>query len=1223
MYLVLLPVLLSLFFSQSAIAAIDVDQVPIAIRDAVAPNIVLLADDSGSMSWNFMPDSLSQCYGTPSDPTTNLNGNGSLFCRSSAINKIFYNPDVIYVPPVNAAGTSLGDADVTAAWYDGFYLDAAGNHKSATRNLINADFYVFDVINCDATDSRDYSKIACFTRNLVSALDTDDQTNYANWASYYSTRLNAAKSGLSHAFISLNSSYRLGWGRINNYSSNVLGAPAALESGVSPFLNSKANFYSWLFSLNANGGTPLRQALDAAGRYFSSIYPYQEIPGQASSGTLSCRQNFTVLMTDGYWNGYVPNSSPAGGLNSDGLPGKKYVSEAGVQFQYQPVAPFSDSLSETLADIAMHYWKNDLLTGMVNDVPVSELDPAFWQHMVTIGIGLGVSGNVSATDAFSAIDTGNSIVWGDPLTSNSSSPAKIDDLLHAAVNSRGAYYSAQNPTQFASGLSSAINSVTSRIYSGTSPAVNSSRVEGGRFVYRSAYFSGDWSGSLSAAPIDVQSGAIANDIWQANFPLWSERSLFTAVKQSNGSLSGGVFAWDSVDSAIQDGMRISSSYTDLEAQSVMNYLSGDQSLEARNGGSFRDRSNSLLGDIVHSSPVYVGPANPNLYSAVDWNGSEKYGTFSQLTNSRTQMVYVGSNDGMLHGFDALTGVEKFAYLPREFLVRDLNPLNKLALPSYQHTYFADGLMSVADVYIGNEWKTILVGSAGRGGNSIFAIDITDPDQFDESKVLWEVTGDDVGSITSAPVIAQTPNGDWVAILGNGYNSVSDEAKLLVINVKTGELQAISTGFDILGQSNGLSGPFVWDSDEVTDQLYDTVYAGDILGNVWKFDLSNLKFVGTSNPSASLVMTARDSSGSIQPITSSIQGSKSSDSELWLFFGTGRFLSSSDLASFTQSSTTSSQTSLISNLTLDDNVGGNGISASAYTNKSFAIASGESSTLIIETALRNINRSDGLYYRLIKNGVLLTDGWLVVPNPPQVEIPLDAGDYVIEFYAQDGSRRSSITFEADLQNVYLNTITAVSSSASQDQTQTWYGINSTLVQPTVDRSLLKERVLTDAGVLNSYSIRTLPEAEVGDMVGMSGWYIDLPATGERMVSPNTLRQGVLLGQTLIPDIDACGSDTDGYILAVDPFTGTRLQYTYFDFSSNGTLDSADKVLDPNDSNSSIDGSGFSVGESLSNPVFAENQLITQTGSGGTEVIEVAGTAASGAVAKRVSWREIRN
>ncbi|WP_165856214.1 pilus assembly protein [Marinobacter sp. JSM 1782161] len=897
----------------SARADITIDDQPVLVTDPLAPNIVFILDDSGSMLEDAMPEdtSCSSAYSDGSkviNPGTGLlNSNVSAGCQSPDYNVLYYNPDSTYTAPVDADGNSLGDADFNAALIDGYYAyedsggsaststDAddstvdlsewtsesecessgggwgggrgggrGGSSSSCTTTTYPFSYYVWDSSNsgCNGYHSDD----DCYDQVFVDTDDEDEMQNVANWYTYYRSRLMTAKAGISIAFQNMEDDYRLGYGRIND--------DDTISSGVEAFSASKADFYDWLFAQTSgySYGTPLRRALGAAGEYFTTSEPYFDDPGDTSSEILSCRQNFTILTTDGYWNGDTATNSAATSEN-DNNGGPTITSDDGDSYTYEAVSPFRFSASDNLADIAMYYWKYDLMTSLANDVPTSDDDPAFWQHMVTLGIGLGVEGNVDSEEAFDAIDTGADIDW----TSTSSNAGKIDDLLHAGVNSRGGFYSAQSPTEFAEGLKSALADIQSHTGSGTALSENSSTLTEDTRIYKASYKSGDWSGYLSAWTLD-DDGNTDTRAWSATVPDAADRQLFTTIDSGDG-LAGAELVWDSLDSDLQAA---------LGDEDTLAYLRGDASNEVVNGGSYRTRSNTVIGDIVHSSPLYVGPPDEDKYEDTGWDEADTHVSFAQTYADRTPVVYIGANDGLVHAFDADSGEELFAYMPRSAALKGVS---SLADTDYDHQYFMDGTLVSADVYFDDAWHTVLVGSTGRGGQSLFALDVTDPDNFSADDVLWEV--DDsaaLGNAIGAPVIAKLQDGDWVIVAGNGYNSTDATAQLLLFAVADGTVTAIDTGEGSDTAPNGLAGPLVWDSDDTADSLSDVAYAGDYLGNVWQFDLTD------TSAAPELIFSAVDDSGNAQPITADMTGAYSDDEELWLFFGTGKYLSSEDITS---------------------------------------------------------------------------------------------------------------------------------------------------------------------------------------------------------------------------------------------------------------------------------------------------------------------------------------
>ncbi len=268
------------------------------------------------------------------------------------------------------------------------------------------------------------------------------------------------------------------------------------------------------------------------------------------------------------------------------------------------------------------------------------------------------------------------------------------------------------------------------------------------------------------------------------------------------------------------------------------------------------------------------------------------------------MLYVGANDGMLHGFDATDGQEKFAYIPNAVM----GDLKELADPLYTHQYFVDAPPRVADAYFGSDtWKTVLVSSLGAGGKALFALDVTDPDAFvesgfDGSKVLWELSDtddSDIGHSLGQSSIVRLNNGSWAAIFGNGYESTSNKAKLFIVDITTG---SIIKKFDTLqgsvGSPNGLSTPIAVDSEG--DRSTDIIYAGDLQGHLWKFDVSDtnpanwkIAFGTTATPEPLFRACNEDPCVTPQAITAKPQVGEHPDGGLMVYFGTGKFYETGD------------------------------------------------------------------------------------------------------------------------------------------------------------------------------------------------------------------------------------------------------------------------------------------------------------------------------------------
>lgn len=426
------------------------------------------------------------------------------------------------------------------------------------------------------------------------------------------------------------------------------------------------------------------------------------------------------------------------------------------------------------------------------------------------------------------------------------------------------FFVAGQATQMVDSLKKAFERIINELMgSGASLTANSSKLEIGTRTYQALFYSKTWQGDLKAFDVDPTTGALSNGpVWvaSANVPLWSNRKIFLRDK---------AFNWELLNSAQRDI---------LASSSVVEYLRGNTANEQRNGGSFRDRA-TLLGDIVHSQPILVSKPNPKLYASKAFAGADRYTAFAAATAGRTPTLYVGANDGMVHGFNADTGVETYALVPSSAITGYLKQLSE---PGYQHHYFVDGELTVADVYVDGEWKTVLAGSLGRGGKGVFALDVTDPDDV---KFLWEKSSADIpalGNVLGKPLITQTAEGVWQVVLGNGLNSTGERAQLLMIDISSGSVTTVDTG---ASSNNGLAAVSGWST--YGDGITDLFYAGDFNGNVWRILVNGTAFK---------LFTAKDANNKAQPITATpLVGKDPSTDEIWLFFGTGQYLMEADLS----------------------------------------------------------------------------------------------------------------------------------------------------------------------------------------------------------------------------------------------------------------------------------------------------------------------------------------
>jgi type IV pilus assembly protein PilY1 len=385
------------------------------------------------------------------------------------------------------------------------------------------------------------------------------------------------------------------------------------------------------------------------------------------------------------------------------------------------------------------------------------------------------------------------------------------------------FYVASDADRMIASLTDAFrNIVQENLGSSASLAANSTRLDIDTRTFQAQFRSGRWSGELNSYIVTPVTGALQTPPdWSASAHSTLARANWAArnIKVPTAAGTQANFDWTNLTA---------SQRTALGSADMVNYLRGDgTNEETPMGGIYRART-SLLGDIVNSTPVYVGRPNAGLYSGATFSGSGSYGAFAAARAGRAGMVYVGGNDGMLHAFDAANGAERYAFIPNSVI---MNSLTAIADPNYTHRYYVDGDMAIADAYGGTTigWRTILIGTLGRGGPGVFALDITDPTNI---RFLWERSGADIGSLgknIGRPVIAQVGDGDWRVLLGNGPESADGTATLITIDVFNGnftELQASAT------LANGLSAVLARDTNG--DGFADTAYGGDSFGNLWKF-----------------------------------------------------------------------------------------------------------------------------------------------------------------------------------------------------------------------------------------------------------------------------------------------------------------------------------------------------------------------------------------------------
>jgi len=957
---------------------------PLFLNQSVPPALAITFDDSGSMAWSDMPDD-------------RRGGTNLISFASSDYNLMYYNPDIVYRPPIRSDGTSFPNSVFTNAEVDGFFTPAANknlsNNYRAVRQIIQnypnntvsvsygtvgdddgeaAYYYTWNgpstatpgqKRNAGASTTNEQYR---FTKHVITT--NAEKQNFANWYSYYNTRSKLARTAVSHAFVNFGPDFKIDWQQINgNKFTENGGSDMALFTGTH-----RNNFYNWLFKIPASGSTPLRRSTELAGMQFEksgTTGPYYDANFGAE---LSCQQNFHIAVSDGTW-----NSSEGVSTNTDNVAQTFPPVAAGdTPYTYSHNSGLSKMYagtdSKTLADTAFEYWRKDLRPNLANSVPVfiedftninneivpvsttekwwekEELfwnpsnDPASWQHMVNFNIGLGLTGALDpAADLLAIRRTGLGAVAGPPglpagksWTPVNNTGGKVDDVWHASLNSRGKYFSARDPNELAESLNKVVSNIIERKGRASAGSVSSNVVSDATLAFKTGYDTSDWSGFVIASPLNPD-GSFGDVTWDAGCLLtgglctsmgeivdastdFTTRNIFTYVDGVQydfdaTELPTPVIAGLLFNDFIDNNPTITS--TDL-----VNYLRGDRSLERANGGFFRDRR-SLLGDVIHSPAQIVrGPAStyideiwqvntPEYNAAASDNG---YDEFREDNKDRDNVILVGSNDGMLHSFAAGIknttngGDEYWAYIPS----KALESITDLANPIAPHKTRVDAAPFVKDAYINGDWSTVALGNLRHGGKMFYALDLG-ADPTEEPTVMWEFDQSndaDMGYSYAGGIITRVyneTNGDskWVAFLPNGYSSLNNKSVMYAVDLESGEiLHKWTTGLGDVNNPNGMGPPvaadFVAYDSRITgggepiygaDQSTDFVYAGDLHGNLYRFDAQDVFSTGTS---AAEVMFDGDID---QPITTAprVFTPDDSTSDVMVIFGTGKYIETPD------------------------------------------------------------------------------------------------------------------------------------------------------------------------------------------------------------------------------------------------------------------------------------------------------------------------------------------
>ncbi|NTV12367.1 MAG: hypothetical protein HGA96_00295 [Desulfobulbaceae bacterium] len=1138
----------------------DISDVPLDATLHPAPAVIMfLLDDSGSMDWELLTQGDQGCYnvgGTENyylfdNPGDNLNsgsGYGQVLSGAnrdywqtqwSGYNKIYYNPDPdVDYSPWPTAGNVNGDASMTTPRshpniatptvnLDTVYRTFPAVGANPAVSILNAHYYTWEdsdgdkvkdateaiylvvlsnpikyyEVTVDAnqkvtklvqkTPASD-TKIVTFWNPTAADAYTKERQRFANWFSFYRRRELVALGAMAKAISEMKGVY-IGILGINGTNGFSPVAPLPIKVGSDDQTSTLLNkIYTYVGEFNS---TPLRSGLQNVGKF------YDQTDGAASYGGVSatspwateanggaCQQAFTIAMTDGYYN---DTFSAVGNVDQNSG------------------APYADNYSNTLADVAMKYYATDLVSTLTDVVPTNMYDKANWQHMVTYGVSFGVSGTLQPAD-YDVYDTVKKDypTWPNPSTD----AAKIDDLWHSTVNSRGLYYSAANSKEMVEALLDILASVEARVGSSASVSVNGDElyeeVSGTVMMYQTSFASDGWGGDVKAYHIDATDGKVITEpiAWSAEDKLekyitdWGATGRVIATY--NGT-TGVPFRYASLSATQQGLMAGGTQFPGITGTQMVDYLRGDKAKEQAKGGILRNRF-FYMGDFVNSSATFAN-----------------------------NVLYAGSNDGMLHAIDAQTGVELFSYVPGLVVPN----LRELASPTYTHQYYVD--MEPFVKKMGG--TTLLVGALGKGGKGIYCLDVTNPSAITNeavlaSKVKWEFPASydgDMGYTFSKALIVKTKAvtainagtdlKGHVVVFGNGYQSYNGHAVLYIVNPLNGALiKKIDTG---IGGCNGLSPLSTVDVNG--DDYVDYIYAGDLKGNLWKFDLTSSN-PNSADPNSGWTVAYKNASGvfqplftaqNAQPITAKPDVSLQCNKEhgYIVAFGTGKYLSPSDM-------TDTAKQTLYGIWDYGDDSDDreylgtfNPGSATPLSNQPSTVK------LLQQTSLYED------YFSVNADGATLTKNpWLrVLSNNP-----------IHTWSVPEGS---PLTHKG---TPYANPgIPADHDGKDNDS------------DGTIDEA--SEGYKTD-GIDNDKD-GAIDEADEG--IAHAGWYFDLPISKERLIVDPMIRDGRFIAISFVPMSSPCSGGGYSILMEMDVCGGGRLSYPVFDINDDGKI--ADGKTDHSD------------------------------------------------------------
>lgn len=815
---------------------------PLLSAAAVAPNVMLLIDDSGSMNniiWaaDFNP-------ATSRTQVAICSSNSSCF---SGQNLTMKDANIL-LSSLNRGGCSTNSTN--GRWY-GFYRGS---------RLDSVCLKLPDPVGGEKT--RYTANYLAYLLALANGSDKDFTTGTGAIPNDY--RMNVARN-VSSSLVTSNRSLRIGLATFNPPSSNDSGpggyialpvTDLSVVSGTVTQTKADANFKALtdaIGNLDAVANTPLAETYYEITRYFRGMTPfYNSTPSTYTSPIqYRCQKNYGVVITDGLptFDRTFPTNDPLGGNK---LPNwdPRVSDGANLSGDAEGDTLYLDDIAKFAFDIDMRTIGNDLSGKSWESADFLK------QNMNTYTVGFTAANQM---------------------------------LSDAASYGQGKYYQASNSAGLSSALSSALNEITSKAGSGGSGATNGTTLTTTSRFFQTSYDPKDWRGTIRAYGFTSR-GAVdtASVQWTTDTAIVPAATPPTFQSWNTADNKAITLAYNNF-STIQKTALSQSLPTGITGIDLVEWSKGT------NKAGLKVRS-VLLGDIINSPLLYVAPTDK---TASDQVGNTTYSTYlATKAKGMSASLVVNANDGFLSVIDPVNGARRYAYMPSSVLaslryIADTGYINGTG-----HKFLNDGQIGVFDAQLDSAWKTLAVGGVGAGGKTFYAVQLFDASEGDVTKALWEIsapatattghTFNDLGYAYARPEVARLADGRWAAFIANGYGSNSGVAALYVVDVRNGSLikKIVIDGNET---TNGLSSvKLKVDAQNVVQ----AAYGGDLKGQLWKFDLSSsspitwgLAFSGKP------LFTAPG--GATQPITAQPLLVDHPTNGKVVFFGTGKFNETAD------------------------------------------------------------------------------------------------------------------------------------------------------------------------------------------------------------------------------------------------------------------------------------------------------------------------------------------